>query len=280
MPRRLARKLMLSITAIVVIVAAVSGVVNVKTEEAQLLNTMILGADQLSKGITSAIWHAMRDDHREAAYEVMQTIARKQGIDRIRMFNRSGQVMFSTNPQDRLSGANPSDAPCAMCHAPGAPRFQLDLPSRVRTFRAADGRRLLTMMTAIYNEPSCSQAECHAHPASIKVLGVLDLSLTLDSVDQEMNHTKVRVLLVTAVEVTLIGLFIIFFTRRFLSHAHREADRGHQGGEPDGAGQAHRQHRQQRGAERAGAFVRHYARAPAHGHVRDQRVHAETGDQG
>ena len=97
----LARKLMLSITVIVIIVAAVSGLVNVTTEEQQLLNTMILGADQLSKAITSATWHAMLDDHREAAYQVMQTIALKQGIDRIRMFNRAGQVMFSTNAEDQ-----------------------------------------------------------------------------------------------------------------------------------------------------------------------------------
>src|ERR1039458_5908588 len=110
MPRRLARKLMLSITVIVIIVAAVSGLVNVSTEEQQLLNTMIVGADQLSKGITSAQWHAMLDDHREAAYQVMQTIALKQGIDRIRMFNRAGQVMFSTNPEDRPSATQtPAD---------------------------------------------------------------------------------------------------------------------------------------------------------------------------
>jgi len=101
MPRRLARKLILSITVIVLIVAAVSGLVNVKTEEKQLLNTMLLGADQLSKGITSATWHAMFDDHREAAYQVMQTIALKQGIDRIRMFNSAGHVTFSTNQEDR-----------------------------------------------------------------------------------------------------------------------------------------------------------------------------------
>ena len=77
--------------------AAVSGLVNVTTEEKQLLNTVLLGAGQLSKGITSATWHAMLDDHREAAYQVMQTIALKQGIDRIRMFNSAGHVTFSTN---------------------------------------------------------------------------------------------------------------------------------------------------------------------------------------
>jgi two-component system NtrC family sensor kinase len=206
MPRRLARKLMLSITVIVVIVAAVSGLVNVKTEEGKLLYAMTLGADQLSKAITSATWHAMLDDHREAAYQVMQTIALKQGIDRIRMFNRAGQVMFSTNPQDRAIAAEA---------LPESSHF--DLPSEVRIFRAANGGRRLAMSTPIYNEPSCSQAQCHAHPAETKVLGVLDLRLNLESVDHEVAGMKYRVLLVTAVEVTLIGLFIVYFTRRFLS---------------------------------------------------------------
>src|SRR5271169_3462514 len=100
MPRRLARKLMLSITVIVIIVAAVSGLLNIQTQQQHLLNTMVIGADQLSKGITSATWHAMLDDHREAAYQVMHTIASKQGIDRIRMFNSSGHVTFSTNQDD------------------------------------------------------------------------------------------------------------------------------------------------------------------------------------
>jgi two-component system NtrC family sensor kinase len=199
MPRRLARKLMCSITVIVIIVAAVSGLVNVKTEEQQLLNAMILGADQLSKGITSATWHAMLDDHRDVAYQVMQTIAEKQGIDRIRMFNRSGQVMYSTRAED---------------HGATVP---LELSSHVRIRSNADGRRQLEMLTPIYNERSCSEAECHAHPAGVKVLGVLDLSLNLESVDREVRGMKGRVLVVTAVEITLISIFIIFFTRRFLS---------------------------------------------------------------
>ena len=206
MPRRLARKLMLSITVIVIIVAAVSGLVNVKTEEQQLLYTMIQGADQLSKGITSATWHAMLDDHREAAYQVMQTIALKQGIDRIRMVNRAGQVMFSTNPEDRQSSVEPP-----------AENTHLDLPSRVRVFRNPKGGRLLAMTTPIFNEPSCSQAECHAHPAEMKVLGALDLRLDLERVDNEVKYMKVRVMVVTAIEVTLIGLFIALFTRHFLS---------------------------------------------------------------
>ncbi|HEY2018031.1 MAG TPA: ATP-binding protein, partial [Bryobacteraceae bacterium] len=151
-------------------------------------------------GITSATWHAMLDDHREAAYEVMRTIALKQGIDRIRMFNRAGQVMFSTNVEDRPSSAV----------------SPVELMTRVRIQPGRDGARRLEMLTPIYNERSCSQAECHAHPAGVKVLGVLDLALNLESVDHEVASMKFRVLLVTAVEITLISLFIIYFTRRFL----------------------------------------------------------------
>jgi two-component system, NtrC family, sensor kinase len=201
MPRRLARKLILSITVIVLIVAAVSGLVNVTTEEKQLLNTVLLGAGQLSKGISSGTWHAMLDDPREAAYQVMQTIALKQGIDRIRMFNGAGRVTFSTNREDRQESLD---------------LRKLDAKALVKVYRGADGWRRLDMRTPIYNETSGSQAECHAHPGDVKTLGLLDLSLSVQDVDHEVAGMKYRVLLVSGVEVTLIGLFIIFFTRRFV----------------------------------------------------------------
>jgi len=195
MPRRLGSKLILSITVIVVIVAAVSGLVNVKTEERQLLNAMILGADQLSRGISSATWHAMLDDNRQAAYEVMRTIAENPGIERIRIFNGAGQVVFSTG-----SEAGPG----------------IDLNRHVQYSRAPNGHRRLETVTAIPNAPSCSQAACHAHPAATGTLGVLDLSLDLRRVDSEVAAMQLRVLAVTGVEITLISLFIFYFTRRFL----------------------------------------------------------------
>src|ERR1051326_7992814 len=108
----------------------------------------------------------------------MRTIALQQGIDRISMYNRAGQMMFSTNP----AGRPPSNP------------FPIDLPARVR-IQAHDGKRRLEMLTPVYNEPSCSQAECHAHPAGVKVLGVLDLALNLESVDHEVSSMKGRVLL-------------------------------------------------------------------------------------
>jgi two-component system NtrC family sensor kinase len=164
----------------------------------------------------------MLADHRADAYQVMQTIGEKQGIDRIRIFNRAGRIVFSTSNEDSQAQVDKASETCAICHAAGRTLEKLDLTSRVRIYRNDGGRRSLAMVTPIYNEPACSQAACHAHPASTKVLGILDLHLGLDSVDAELGSMQLRVLFRVLVEIALITAFILYFTRRFVSRPIRQ----------------------------------------------------------
>ena len=226
MPHRLAVKLILALTPIVVVVEGLFGFVNVRIQERQLLENMVRGADQLSRSITSATWHAMLADHRDSAYEVMQTIARKQGIDRIRIFNKEGRVTFSTAGTGMDAQVDTRAEACFMCHAEAAPLVRVDVPSRARIFRGPDGTRTLGMVTPIYNEPACSEAECHAHPAERHVLGVLDVGLGLDVVDREVRGIRGRAFLVVGVEILLIGLSTVVFTRRFVGTPIRELIEG------------------------------------------------------
>ncbi len=214
-PRKLSLQLMIPLTVIVMLVGVGAGVVHMKTQERQLLNAMITGADQLSGSIASATWHAMRADQRESAYEIMQTIATKQGINRIRIFNKEGRVMFSTKPGDTKTVDKDAEA-CSMCHASGRPLVKVDMPSRARVFRSGDGSRALGIVTPIYNEPACSNADCHAHPASMNVLGVIDVVLDLHTVDAEINSIQKRVFIISSVMAILLATFIILFTRRFV----------------------------------------------------------------
>lgn len=215
-------RLVLSLTTLVVVVGTVAGIVSIRSQERYLLNTVMLGADQLSNGIASATWHAMAADHREDAYETMRTIALKQGIDRIRIFNREGRVMFSTRREETSKRVTKDAAECSVCHSAQEPRVFADTPSRVRVHRDADGLRRLTMVTPIYNEPACSNAACHAHPASMKVLGVLDIDHNLDHVDEELRAATLRIFLVFSFQILLINVFIILFTRRFVGRPIRD----------------------------------------------------------
>jgi two-component system NtrC family sensor kinase len=214
-PKSLALRLIVALTVILIVVEGSFAFYNVHKQERQVVDGMVLGADQLSRSIASATWHAMLADQRSAAYEVMQTIATKQGIDRIRIFNKEGRVMFSTSPGGETQVDKNAEA-CFLCHTREQPLVRVDVPSRARIFRGADRSRKLGMVTAIYNEPACSRAACHAHPESRNVLGVLDVTLDLARVDRDLAGLEVRALLTTALEVSLLAIFIALFTRRFV----------------------------------------------------------------
>lgn len=219
-PRKLSQKLILSLTVLLIMFVTVASIVHVKTQQGQLLNVMVLAADQLSGSIVSATWHAMLTDQRQGAYEIMNTIALKQGINRIRIFNREGRVMFSTTPGD-VRQVDRDAKVCLVCHSSLEPRVKVDVVSRSRIYKS-DGGRKLAMVTPIYNEPSCSNADCHAHPSSMKVLGVLDVSFDLAQIDKEVSWIWWRVGIITGTMVLLMSAFTFYFTRHFVSDPIRQ----------------------------------------------------------
>ncbi len=217
MPRKLGAKLILSLTILIVAISGISGYLNFRSQKKQLVETMILGADQLSRGITGATWHAMLDDDRKAAYEIMRVIADKQGVDRIRMFNREGRLVFSTDSREQPSMTSSSSEVCASCHSKDAVRNRPTEDARVRYATSPSGVKTINMVAPIYNEPSCSNASCHAHKASTKVLGVVDVALRLDPVQKQTRAITVQTILWTLFEVGIGAAFVILFTRRFVA---------------------------------------------------------------
>jgi two-component system NtrC family sensor kinase len=216
MRRKLSFKLIVSLTLIVVVIKSIFGFFSLNTQQRHLIDTMILGADQLSKSITSATWQAMLDDHRAAAYDIMSKIAEKQGVDRIRMYNGAGDMTFSTRAEDAGVKRSFDEQPCSSCHGKGAVREKLSVEARARMSNSPEGSRTLSMITPIYNEPACSQAACHAHPSNVKVLGVLDVALRTDPITREEASIKFQIALSTLVQIGLLALCIVFFTRLFV----------------------------------------------------------------
>ena len=218
-PRPLNQTLLVPLVALVVLVGIVSGIVRLRATERGYHETMIEGADQLSRSLVSATWHAMLADDRQAAYDTMQTVARQQGISRIRIFNKEGRIMFSTAPEAGRLVDKKAEA-CVLCHATAQPLVRVETPSRARVFTAGGGRRL-AMITPIYNEPSCSTAACHAHPARQNVLGVLDVALDLRPADRLIGEARRRVLVTVVIEMAVISAFVVLFVAFFVTRPIR-----------------------------------------------------------
>ena len=216
MRRRLAFELIVSLTVVLALINAVSQFLNVGAQERQLLDGVVRGTDQLSKSIVGATWQAMLADHRTTAYSVMQTIASRQGVDHIRIFNKDGWLMFSTDQSEPIRLDKRAEV-CNPCHSTAEPLVSLTPKSRSRAFHSSDGSRHLAMITPILNEPACSQAPCHAHPSGLSVLGVLDVGMDLTHVDAEVASIRARSIAFALVEIALIAVIVVVFTRRYVT---------------------------------------------------------------
>ena len=78
-----------------------------------------------------------------------------------------------------------------------------------------DSSRTLGIINPIYNEPSCYEADCHAHHKDQTVLGVLDISVTLEEVDR-LESTTSNNMILFAVLATLLTALILRLSVRTL----------------------------------------------------------------
>jgi two-component system NtrC family sensor kinase len=180
-----------------------------------LLSQVVSESDLLSHTIGNALHRAMLQDRRDDAYVIMQDIARQSGIEKVRMIDADGRITFSTDRNDAGTLVDRNAEACSGCHEANEPLHRVELKERSRVFRT-NGHRVLGIITPIYNENSCATAACHAHPPERKVLGVIDVSVSLARLDAETSGFRARLLGAAALAAALLGLFVWFFTRHHL----------------------------------------------------------------
>ncbi len=140
----------------------------------------------------------MLNNDRVGLYEMMLNMADQPGMVRVRIMNPQGVISYSTSPAEVGTMVDKSAEACYACHEKSKPLARLNRSDRFRVYRA-DGERVLGVITPIENEPACSNAACHAHPAGTQILGVLDTNLSLAKVDKGLTHETHEMLGLTTV---------------------------------------------------------------------------------
>jgi two-component system NtrC family sensor kinase len=153
---------------------------------------------------------------KEGAYRVMSLIGKQEQIEKVRIFNKEGTVTYSTLPSERGTVVNKKAESCYACHAADKPIERLAIPSRARIYRNPEGHRVLGMVTPIYNDLSCSEADCHAHPTNMRVLGVVDISISLKEADHAVRALTLNMLGISLLAVLLVGGFVSVASRKFV----------------------------------------------------------------
>jgi two-component system NtrC family sensor kinase len=210
--KSLGLRLTIWVGIIAVLVIGIFTYINIKTQERQMVDQAIIGAKQLSETLTRSLKFDMLHNYREAIYYSIETVGSQEGIKKVRIFNKEGKIMFSSDKKEIGKMVAKEAEACYVCHAAGQPLERLDIPKRTRIFEV-EKERQLGMINPIYNEPDCYNAKCHYHPSGQKVLGVLDVVLSLENTDKQIEEAKKKFLffgIITILAISTIIISIIF----------------------------------------------------------------------
>ena len=216
--RRLWFKITGAAAAAILVPVAVLAALTIRAQHEDLVHRAESGAAILSETIRSATHDFMLKDQREDAYRIVEIVGQeslRRGslIESVRIYNKGGAAVYSTEPAEIGRIADKRAGVCAPCHGgAGAPVSNPDPATRSRITRS-DGHRDLSIVTPIYNEASCSAAECHAHPKDQRVLGLLDVTLSLRDVDNRRAEATWRVVLASLAALVVLTALVAVIVR-------------------------------------------------------------------
>lgn len=179
----------------------------------QMVTEWGMRTSELIRGSTQ---HSMLLNQKEDTYHIIRTIAQQHGIEKIRIYNKKGTIIFSADDSEIRKTVDMQDEACYMCHTSDETSIlEPSTNERKRIFKGPDGTRLLGFVTAIKNETSCYTSDCHFHSKDETILGTLDVILSLKETDQVLHAEKSK-MISASIAVTLIlafavGIFIWFF---------------------------------------------------------------------
>ncbi len=194
---RLSTKLIALLLGAMMVIFALLGYLNIRLHRSHLEAAALISAERVSDVIKRSTTYSMLRNDREGLYHIMQTMADEPGMVRVRIFDQEGRIRYSTDPSELARSVDKSAEACYGCHAQSQPLTRLNRPDRFRIYRNGHNERVLGIITPIENRPDCSNAACHAHPASQQILGVLDTNISLARADAQLAEGSRRMLAYT-----------------------------------------------------------------------------------
>lgn len=217
-------RLLAGLIATIVVLLSLYTAVSVRTFEKQWLEVVLGCANRTSQLVQGASRYGMLLNRKDDVHSTIREIARSPGVAGIRIYDKNGQIIFSNDERQIGQTVDLQAEACVVCHAAGVPLQAVPGPDRTRIFRGADGTRILGVINPILNEPDCSSAACHAHPAGQTVLGVLDVQMSAASMEETLAQTRRTMIWATALLILSVagvsGLFVNRFVRKPVAKLH------------------------------------------------------------
>ncbi len=217
MVTKIGSKLILVVGITALLTIGIFSYFNIRSHSASLLAEVEQSANQLSETVIHSTRYDMLLNQRDRINKIINTIGEQPSIRTVRVINKSGAIIYSSHQGDIGMLVDKNEESCYACHAANKPLERLPIKGRTRIFRPVPASpRVLGIISPIYNEESCWQADCHAHQKSQTVLGVLDITISLEEVDKQIQKSEMEIIIFAITAVIALSFIISFFVRRWV----------------------------------------------------------------
>jgi len=211
-------RLTLSVGLVLLVSISIWAYFNINYQKEDTFTKTIAEVNRLADTIKLGAHYAMMLNSREEINEIINNIGRHEEIENIRIYNKQGEIQFSNVTKEIDLTTNIKDDACYICHRTDPPQKSLDILERTRIFESPAGHRQLGIISPIYNEAGCSSNSCHFHPEDKKVLGLLDVVVSLDKTDTAISSYERRIILLAVIiflaSAAIIWTFLLVFVNR------------------------------------------------------------------
>ncbi len=208
MRNRISHQLIVAVALTAAVIFGLLSHLLIASHSRSMVTIMESYADESAETIQRSTRFAMLQNQPDEVHEIVDAIGRQESILGIRILNKDGRVIYSPDKSAIGTMVDKHAEACYVCHATDAPLERPDRTSRTRFFNDPEGQSRLGIIKAIYNEPSCSEADCHAHSPDQAVLGVLDITLDLASAERHMADERTQALLTIGIAILSISFLI------------------------------------------------------------------------
>lgn len=194
MLKKIGFKLIFAVGVAMFIIVGIYAYTSIESQSEVLFNEVERHVNQLGETVVSSTRYEMLLNNRSHISEIIHTVGKQPFIHEVRIVNKDGVTIYSSDSTAIGQMVNMKTEACYACHSENQPLEVLPIPDRTRIYRIdPDSSRLMGIINAIYSEPSCWKAACHVHPAQQKVLGVLDITISLQTIDQQIQTAKFKI---------------------------------------------------------------------------------------
>lgn len=208
-------RLLIPLLLTVVAVLTIHALISFRSTKEHFLDFVEADIEHYGRLIQRATHDGMLLNLKDDVQSMIERLGQGPELTAIRVYDLHGNTVMSAQREEIGRQIGLESETCASCHCAGTATNDTVLERRSLA-RVAQGEEVLRHLSIIKNEPSCTNARCHAHPPEQSALGILELEMSLGPLERTLQTSRRQLLWTTLTLIVVVVVVAAISIRRLV----------------------------------------------------------------